>query len=122
MDTSRHEEIIETMFSFSPSGEAELFLEKPVRLPPTRAELRWLKTMLEDESAAFLVANDLRGKLLLRLAEVRAYLVRCATVVVTGVLLAEAARRVDSGLGDFVDDACGLPRGIGRFDDPRFLA
>ena len=54
VDTSRHEEIIETMFSFSPNGEAALFLEKPVRLPPTRAELRWLKTMLEDEAAAFL--------------------------------------------------------------------
>ena len=40
VDISRHEEIIETMFSFSPNGEAELFLEKPVRLPPTRAELR----------------------------------------------------------------------------------
>ena len=40
VDTSRHEEIIKTMFSFSPNGEAELFLEKPVRLPPTRAELR----------------------------------------------------------------------------------
>ena len=73
VDTSRHEEIIKTMFSFSPNGEAELFLEKPVRLPPTRVELRWLKTMLEDESAAFLVADELRGKLLLRLAEIRAY-------------------------------------------------
>ena len=48
--------------------------------------------------------------------------VRCATVAVTGVLLAEAARRVDSGLGNFVDDARGLPRGGGRFDDPCFLA
>lgn len=73
VDTTRHEEIIETMFSFSPCGEAELFLEKPVRLPPKNAELRWLKTMLEDESAAFLVADDLREKLLLRLAEVRVY-------------------------------------------------
>ena len=73
VDTSRHEELIETMFSFSPNGEAELFLEKPVRLPPTKAELRWLKTMLEDESAAFLLANELRGKLLSRLAEIRAY-------------------------------------------------
>ena len=66
VDTSRHEELIETMFSFSPNGEAELFLEKPVRLPPTRAELRWLKTMLEDESAAFLVAR--RRSVTLRLA------------------------------------------------------
>lgn len=70
---SRQEEIIDTMFTFSPSGEAKLLLESPVHLPPTKAELRWLKTMLEDESAAFLVAADLREKLLLRLAAVRAY-------------------------------------------------
>ena len=45
VDTSRHEEIIKTMFSFSPNGEAELFLEKPVRLPPTRAEMRGAHAM-----------------------------------------------------------------------------
>ena len=73
VDASHHEELIDMMFSFESDGEASLQLEMPVRLPPTKAELRWLKTMLEDEAAAFLVADDLREKLLSRLVEIRAY-------------------------------------------------
>ena len=47
--------------------------------------------------------------------------VRCATVAVTGVLLAEAARRVDSRLGDLVDGAR-VSGGGGQLDEPRLLA
>jgi hypothetical protein len=98
VDTSRQEELIDTMFSFSPSGEAQLFLDKPVHLPPTKAELRWLKTMLADEAAAFLLEDDLREKLLARLAKIRAY-ARDSWRVLRGT--GDDARRVEKPLREF---------------------
>ena len=47
--------------------------------------------------------------------------VRCAAGVAAGVLLAEAARRVDSRLGDLVDGAR-VSGGGGQLDEPRLLA
>lgn len=48
--------------------------------------------------------------------------VRVAAGVAAGALLAAAARRVDSGLGDLVDDVRGSSGGGAQSDEPRLLA
>ena len=51
----RLDSLLKTLFPSETDGAAELFLEKSVPFRATSCELRWLKTMLEDETAAFLL-------------------------------------------------------------------
>lgn len=70
-ETSREEKIIDAMFQFPPPEHfAKLRLELP--LPPLicDTEISWLKTMLLDADAAFLLPPELRTKLLERLTEI----------------------------------------------------
>lgn len=70
-DDSRENQIIDAVFQFPPPEHfAKLRLEVP--LPPLicDTELSWLKTMLLDADAAFLLPPELRAKLLERLAEI----------------------------------------------------
>ena len=66
----RLDSLLKTLFPSETDGAAELFLEKSVPFRATSCELRWLKTMLEDEAAAFLLDKPLRQELRERLADV----------------------------------------------------
>ena len=59
----RTNELIDTIFLFHQDGYAFLFLDKPIHYRPTTAELIWLRLMLEDERAAFLLPPVLRQKM-----------------------------------------------------------
>lgn len=70
-ETSREEEIIDAVFQFPPPKHfAKLHLEQPLPSLISDTELSWLKTMLLDADAAFLLPPELRAKLLQRLAEI----------------------------------------------------
>lgn len=60
----RANELIDTIFLFQPDGSACLFLDKSIAPRATMAELIWLRAMLENPGAAFLLPDDLREKLL----------------------------------------------------------
>lgn len=64
------DELLDAVFLFAPDDEAHLFLDKPIHYQPSIHELRWLKTMLLDRRADFLLPGDLRQELLRRLAAV----------------------------------------------------
>ncbi len=66
----RANELIDTIFLFHPDGYACLFLDKPIAPRATTAELIWLRTMLDDQEAAFLMPAPLREKLQTKLANV----------------------------------------------------
>ena len=70
-ETSRENQILDAVFQFPPPEHfAELLLEEPLPTLITDTELSWLKTMLLDVDAAFLLPPELRTKLLERLNEV----------------------------------------------------
>lgn len=66
----RVDELLNSMFTFAEDGCAQLFLSAPICFRPTQNELVWLKVMLEDTNAEFLLPENLRKKLLLRLQSV----------------------------------------------------
>lgn len=66
----RANELIDTIFLFQPDGTAELFLNKAIAPRATTVEVSWLRAMLEDPGAAFLLSADLREKLLQKLAAI----------------------------------------------------
>lgn len=61
--TEREEAIVDTLFHFGEQGYAELLVSTTLRLPPTTTERVWLKTMLLDPRADFLLAPELRARL-----------------------------------------------------------
>ncbi|EKX95801.1 WYL domain-containing protein [Selenomonas sp. oral taxon 138] len=65
--------LTDAVFSFDEAGRAVLAADLLVPHRPTADELRWLKTMLTDPAAAFLLPRELREKLCTRLADVPAY-------------------------------------------------
>lgn len=65
--------LTDAVFSFDEAGRAVLAADLLVPHRPTTYELRWLKTMLTDPAAAFLLPRELREKLCTRLADVPAY-------------------------------------------------
>lgn len=69
----RLENLLKNLFPLERDGAAELFLEKSVPFRATSCELRWLKTLLEDETAAFLLDGTLRDCLRKRLETVPAF-------------------------------------------------
>lgn len=62
--------LIDTLFLFQPDGSACLFLDNGIAARVTTAELVWLRAMLEDPGAAFLLPDNLREKLRQTLAAV----------------------------------------------------
>lgn len=66
-EIDREREIIDAVFRFSTDGLAHNHVDAPIGSLLGLTELAWLKTMLEDESAAFLLPEELRAKLLERL-------------------------------------------------------
>ena len=62
--------LIDTLFLFQPDGSACLFLDNGIAARATAAELVWLRAMLDDPGAAFLLPDDLREKLRQTLAAV----------------------------------------------------
>ena len=54
--------LIDTLFLFQPDGSACLFLDNGIAARATTAELVWLRAMLDDPGAAFLLPDDLREK------------------------------------------------------------
>lgn len=66
----RAEQLLDNIFAFGSDGMAKLFLSAPVPYRASQNELIWLKTMLQDEKASFLLSNTLREKLLKRLQDV----------------------------------------------------
>lgn len=70
--TEREEALIDTLFHFGEQGYAELLVNTTLCLPPTTTERIWLKTMLLDPRAGYLLASDLRVRLLERLDSVAA--------------------------------------------------
>ncbi len=73
ISAAEEEELMDSLFLFDTSGraaEAKLFYEAPVPALPSLTELRWLKTMLTDEAADFLLEPPLRNKLLEKLKDV----------------------------------------------------
>ena len=62
--------LIDTLFLFQPDGYACLFLDNGIAARATAAELVWLRAMLDDPGAAFLLPDDLREKLRQTLAAV----------------------------------------------------
>lgn len=66
----RANELLDTIFLFHPDGYACLFLDKHIAPRATTAELIWLRTMLDDEKAAFLLPSPLRKKLRTKLADI----------------------------------------------------
>lgn len=66
----RANELIDTIFLFQPDGTADLFLDKAIAPRATTVELIWLRAMLEDPGAAFLLPADLREKLLQKLVSI----------------------------------------------------
>lgn len=76
-DPSEEEALIKEVFPFSKggyeSGYARLvFRDMPAPTPTTTTELVWLKTMLLDPQASYLLSDELREKLLARLDSVAA--------------------------------------------------
>ena len=65
--------LTDAVFAFDEAGRAVLAADLPVPHRPTTDELRWLKTMLTDPAAAFLLPEELREKLCERLPDVSAY-------------------------------------------------
>lgn len=66
----RANELIDTIFLFHPDGYACLFLDKPIASRATTAELIWLRAMLDDNEADFLLPASLREKLRTKLVNV----------------------------------------------------
>lgn len=66
----RAEQLLDTIFVFGEDGIARLFLAAPVPCRASLNELIWLKAMLQDKKAAFLLPTPLRAKLLKRLQDV----------------------------------------------------
>ncbi|WP_333686201.1 WYL domain-containing protein [Mitsuokella jalaludinii] len=62
--------LIDTLFLFQPDGSACRFLDNGIAARVTTAELVWLRAMLEDPGAAFLLPDNLREKLRQTLAAV----------------------------------------------------
>jgi len=68
--TDAEEELIDVLFPAAGSdGKLEPFYDAAVPSCLTDDERLWLKTMLTDKTAAFLLDHDLREKLLARLAD-----------------------------------------------------
>lgn len=65
------QEVIDALFPsrYEGTDKPKPFYEAPVPSLPSDNERLWLKTMLLDESVAFLLPDDLREKLLSRLAD-----------------------------------------------------
>ncbi len=73
ISAEEEEDLTDSLFLFdSPdmSAEAKLFYHAPVPALPSITELRWLKSMLTDEAADFLLEPALRQKLLAKLKDV----------------------------------------------------
>ena len=62
--------LLESLFLFDAEGRALPFVRQPVCLTPTRGEQKYLKMMLSDRAAQFLLPEDLRQKLLSRLEDI----------------------------------------------------
>lgn len=73
-DIQREEAIVDKVFGFSgeqgKDAPAALCIHGKIPVPVTRPELSWLKTMLLDEEAAFLLSPSLAGKLRKKLEEI----------------------------------------------------
>ena len=67
-EQAREEEIVDALFNFDRNGFAVVPAEKNFSLPPSDAELSWLRSVLADEELTFLLPAALREKLLERLA------------------------------------------------------
>ena len=73
VNIEEEEKLLDSIFLFdSPdmNAEAKPFYSASIPAIPSRLELRWLKTMLIDDSADFLLAQPLRRKLLDKLTTV----------------------------------------------------
>ena len=66
-EQAREEEIVDALFNFDRNGFAVVPIEKNFSLPPSDAELSWLRAVLADEELKFLLPDALREKLLNRL-------------------------------------------------------
>ena len=66
-ERAREEEIVDTLFNFDSNGFAVVPSTKNFSLPPSDAELAWLRAVLSDEELTFLLPAALRKKLLARL-------------------------------------------------------
>lgn len=62
--------LLDSVFLFDEKGYAHPFPSHPIRLAPTRSELQFIKTMLRDKRAQFLLSPQLREKLLPLLRDV----------------------------------------------------
>lgn len=80
-DRQREEAMIETIFSFDAKHYAQLSYEQGIKLTPRLYELSWLKAMLMDETAKFLLNTDLRSKLLEALENVESLAVAVKNTV-----------------------------------------
>ena len=67
-EQAREEEIVDALFNFDRNGFAVVPAEKNFSLPPSDTELSWLRSVLADEELKFLLPDELREKLLDRLA------------------------------------------------------
>ena len=61
--------LLDSLFLFDADDRALPFVRQPVCLIPTRGEQKYLKLMLSDSSARFLLPDALRAKLLARLED-----------------------------------------------------
>lgn len=66
-EQAREEEIVDALFNFDRDGFAVVPVTKNFSLPPSDAELSWLRAVLADEENAFLLPDAFRKKLLGRL-------------------------------------------------------
>lgn len=62
--------LIDAVFLFQSDGSACLFFDSGIAARATTAELVWLRAMLEDPDAAFLLPDNLREKLRQKLAAI----------------------------------------------------
>ena len=62
-ETKKEEDIIDILFEFDENGFAKNHICQSVTLPPNDIETGFLKTLIEDDEANFLLPNDLRKKL-----------------------------------------------------------
>lgn len=66
-EQAREEEIVDALFNFDRNGFAVVPATKNFSLPPSDAELSWLRAVLADEENAFLLPDAFRKNLLNRL-------------------------------------------------------
>ncbi len=73
VSVEEEENLVDSVFLFDTpdiNAEAKLFYPAPIPSIPSLLELRWLKTMLTDDSAEFLLEMPLRKKLLEKLTNI----------------------------------------------------